>query len=81
LDYEHVEVYADADSINDRGVGDRTLEIKSQGLHTATSDVTDFTSKSARRIFNRYSVPPIKLSIKMPFKELRKQKGFVKTIN
>ena len=74
-DYEYIDVYVEANSINDRGVGDRTLEIKSKGLHTDTTDAANFVERSSNRIFNRYAVPPIKLSFSMELKYMTAEAG------
>jgi len=55
LDY-HLET----DSINNRGPGNDVLEIKSKGIESDYNG-TELMAERARRIFQRYAVPPIKI--------------------
>lgn len=74
-DFEKIVVYADAESINDRGVGDRTLEIECEGLDSDVTDADAFMNRSVSRIFNRYAVPPIKINATVLFEKLVTETG------
>ena len=73
--FNQVAVYVDAISINNRGVGDRTLEINSQGIHSSEMDTSSFNERSSNRILNRYAIPPILVVCKLEFKNLTVEAG------
>jgi len=68
-DYQTQEVYADTTSINNRGPGNKTLTIKSKGLHTSIAGISlntftaDVISRRKESIFNRFAAPPLKIGI------------------
>lgn len=70
-----IEVYVDAESINERSSGDRVLEIETTGLNSDNTDAAGFVERSANRIFDRYAVPPIKLTMDVLFKEMLIESG------
>jgi len=80
--YEDITVFADAESINARGVGDRTLEIECLGVRDTNPDTggilmdtQGFIEKSAKRIFSRYAEPPVKLSVDLMYRYLLIETG------
>jgi len=68
-DYLTQEIYADTTSINNRGPGNKTLTIKSKGLHTTISGISlntftaDVIARRKASIFNRFAAPPLKIGI------------------
>lgn len=74
-EYETIEVFVDAESINERSYGDRILEIETTGLKNGVTSASSFVERSANRIFDRYGVPPIKLTVDMRFKDLLYESG------
>ena len=80
-DFMSIDVFSDAVSINERGVGDRTLEIECQGLDSNFTDADDFLIRSANRIFERYSNPPIKLSITTFYKNALVEAGDILSVS
>lgn len=68
-DYQDEVLYIDGDSISGRGPGKKPATIKSKGLHTSLSpgsltvDVANIIARRKNVIFNRFTVPPIKLNI------------------
>lgn len=80
-DYRSIDVFADAVSINSRGVGDRTLDIEVAGLHSDLTDTDDFLERSVSRIFSRYAVPPIKLNVKCMLKTLLIEAGDIVSVS
>lgn len=69
-DYRLVKLIIDAKSVNERGAGTKALEIKSKGLHQDYCDAEGFLSRTAMRVFDRYSTPPIALTVKTTLKYL-----------
>lgn len=66
-------LYINSTSINNRGPGKKTITIKSKGLHTSLSpgsltlDVGNIIARRKSVVFNRFSIPPLKLSAKTFF--------------
>lgn len=59
--YDTIDFYADATSITNRGPGKKPIVLKSKGLTTAKGGF-DVMATRASRIFERFAVPPVKIS-------------------
>ena len=64
--------YVDADSVDNRGPGKKSLSIKSKGLHSTgigsqPDRTTDIITSRKSKVFGRFATPPIKVDFKAWF--------------
>lgn len=64
-----------SDSINARGPGAKTLKIESKGWHSDRVDVDTLLDRRTSAVFNRYAVPPLKISLKTFFSQWLTEAG------
>lgn len=72
-DYVTKDFYLDADSLNNRGPGNKSIVVKSRGV----AGDTGWIERSANRIFNRFADPPIKITLQCFFSKWTAEAGDV----
>lgn len=85
-EYDTEVMYVDGTSINNRGPGKKVITIQSKGLKTSPSgslnvDVSNIVARRKNTIFNRFLVPPIKLSFSTFFTQWLSEVGDIVPIS
>ncbi len=62
-DFDTEEFYINSDSVNNRGPGKKPLTFKTKGLHSDLLRTGDVIERRKNKVWNRFAVPPIKVSV------------------
>lgn len=61
--FDTEEFYINSSSLNNRGPGKKPLELKTKGLHSELLRTGDVIERRKNKVWNRFAVPPIKVSV------------------